>query len=47
MCAKLKGNEGVDGNAVDELSRAFELAEVSYPGVSDVLTSQIISKLKR
>ncbi|XP_062521732.1 serine/threonine-protein kinase 25-like isoform X2 [Corticium candelabrum] len=43
---ELKGNEGVDGNAVDELSRAFELAEVSYPGVSDVLTSQIISKLK-
>eukprot|EP00118_Oscarella_pearsei_P025073 m.307439 g.307439 ORF g.307439 m.307439 type:complete len:417 (+) comp42290_c0_seq1:171-1421(+) len=43
---ELRERDGADAGTIDGLRKAFELAEVSLPGITDLLTGQIISKLR-
>ena len=46
LVLQLQQHPGADINSIRELQQAFELAEVSYPGVTDDLLEHIVQKLK-
>ncbi|XP_065840805.1 serine/threonine-protein kinase 25-like isoform X2 [Oscarella lobularis] len=47
VLTELKNRVGADPNTIEGLQKAFELAEVSRPGITDLLTGQILSKLRK